>query len=330
MPRRDELRAAVAHGREAVVSLSQTEIMLVLATVILLLLLAKETDLRNTQSALAAAKGDAQVLAERVDRSPEEIAEQRRQADLAREVKEVLSRNGEGRRPEDRPRLAPRDVEAVRQALAERDQQRAEQAAVDEALTRANVVDSMATRERQIERLGEAAAAGAALREILPPDQAAALADAQAAPQPRTALRELLADWAGDRRAKGAGTGDEVGFTPCWPRTGQRRYFFAYDITYADGTYQVLPHRDWVSGEPVVMDALAGPLGQVLRDHPKTPVSEVAMREFGQRVQVALDGLREEGTYRQDCLLAVTINGEASNNVSKFLRVQARFYPVTL
>ena len=125
-----------------------------------------------------------------------------------------------------------------------------------------------------------------------------------------------------DSRAK-------VGFTPCWPRVGERKYFLAYDVTYANDEYQVRPHRDWESGATVVADALAGPLGQVLRTYPQGPVPETSLRAFGQRVEAVVQELREQGAYRDNCLLAVTLNGEASGNVGKFIRQRVPFYPIT-
>ena len=166
-------RPAIAQSREAVVSLTQTEIILVLAAVLLLLLLAKNSHLAAAEAELADAEETVQRLDHQMTASREEIAEQQEQADLAREVKEVLSRDGKGELAADRPRLAPQDVEAVRQALAERDQQRTEQAAVDEALARSNT-DSNATRAQQLERLADKAATGAALSEVLSADQQAA------------------------------------------------------------------------------------------------------------------------------------------------------------
>ena len=322
-------RSAVSRGREAVVSLTQTEIILVLATVLLLLLLGKNSHLATALDNLANAEETVQRLDDQMTASPDEIAEQREQADLAREVKEVLSRDGRGELAADRPRLAPQDVEEVRQALQERDRQRAEQAAVDEALARSNI-DASAARERQLERLGDAAATGTALRDALSTDRAAALDAAQAGPQPEAQTRKLLAAWLReDAQADSAGAGDKVGFTPCWPRAGERGYLFAYDITYANEEYELRPHTDWESGAMAVADALAGPLGQVLRGYPQGPVGETSLREFGRRVEAAIEKRREQGIYREDCLLAVTLNGEASGNVAKFIRQSVLLYPVT-
>ena len=402
-------RPAIAQSREAVVSLTQTEIILVLAAVLLLLLLAKNSHLAAAEAELADAEETVQRLDHQMTASREEIAEQQEQADLAREVKEVLSRDGKGELAADRPRLAPQDVEAVRQALAERDQQRNEQAAVDEALARSNIdasdtraqqlerladkaltgaalsevlsanqqaalsaaqtgpqseaqtrqllaawlgeeerhqqrneqaavdealarsnIDASDTRAQQLERLGDKAATGAALSEVLSAHQQAALNAAQTGPQSEARTRQLLAAWLKeDAEAAPAGTGDKVGFTPCWPRVGERQYFLAYDVTYANGEYEVRPHRDWESGATVVADALAGPLGQVLRAYPRGPVPQTGLRTFGQRVEAAVQKLREQGTYRDNCLLAVTLNGEASGNVGKFIRQRVPFYPIT-
>ena len=320
------MRAAVAHGREAVVSLSQTEIMLVLATVILLLLLAKDTDLRATETALAATKGDARVLAEQAVRSPEEIAEQRQQADLAKEVKEALSRDGKGQPEGERPRLAPNDVKEIQQALAERDEYRSEKAAVDEALRRGGAADADSTREGQLERLADAAATGAALAGVLSADRAEALRAAHRRPQSAVAIRALLGDWLRED-AVGDNGGDKLGFTPCWPRhDSEVPYYYAYDVHHANGRYEVQAHRDWTT--PVVRDALSGPL-RALRDYPGEPLAEDGMRNFGQRINATVDVLRQRGIYPQDCVLMVTLNPEATGAVGVFIRSDVGFMPIT-
>ena len=307
-------------------ALTQTEIMLVLAAVILLLLLAKDLDLTAAQAELASTEQQLVAVAEQTAARPLEIVEQRQQADFAREVKEALARDAAPQRDGVRLRLEPRDVAEVRQLVASRARTQAETAAVDRALARAGP-QAGASREQQLERLAETAALGATLRESLSEGRRQALAEGA---DPAAQLAAWLRPETGVE-AKAGGRGDQVGFDPCWPgpgRAGQRRYYFAYDITYADGSYRVRPHSDWRSGTAVVAEALAGRLGAVLRDHPREAVSPAALRRFGQRVDAEVAHLRANA-YPPDCLLAVTLNEEASGAVAKFLRGEVRLYPVT-
>lgn len=317
----------MAHRREAVLSLTQTEIMLVLAAVILLLLLAKDLDLTAAQAKLAETEQQLAVLTEQTADSPEALVEQRRQTDLAREVKEALARSRAPQRESGRQRLEPRDVAAVREMVATRERQQAEAAAVDRALARAKP-EAGASREQQLERLAETAALGATLRESLSGERRQALADAS---DPAARLSSWLRPEGEEGKAEGIGSGDQVGFDPCWPGpggAGQRRYYFAYDVTYADGKYRVRRHRDWRTGTAVVAQSLAGRLGAALRDHPLEPVSPAALRSFGRRIDAEVDRLRGNA-YPPNCLLAVTLNEEASGAVAKFLRGEVRLYPVT-
>ena len=118
-------RSTLAWGREAIVSLTQTEIMLVFAVVILLLLLAKNNDLADATKDVEAVKRLKVALEERAEATPEEILEQKSQADLAREVKEVLVRGGAGPTSESETRrlLQPSDVAAIEEALQGQRQQ---------------------------------------------------------------------------------------------------------------------------------------------------------------------------------------------------------------
>ena len=307
-------------------SLTQTEIMLVLAAVILVLLLARDLDLTAAQAELVDAEQQLLALAEQAAAPPLEIVEQRQQADLAREVKEALTRDAAPQRDRGRLRLGPRDVEEVRQLVADRERRQAEADAVDRALARAKPAAG-ASRQQRMESLAETAALGATLRESLSEERRRTLA---AADDPAA----QLAAWLGTETsevAEGGGRGDQVGFDPCWPGPGgegQRRYYFAYDITYADGKYRVGPHRDWRSGAMVVAESLRGHLGAVLRDHPRELVSSAALRSFGRRIDAEVARLRGDA-YPADCLLAVTLNEEASGAVAKFLRGEVRLYPVT-
>ena len=334
-------------------SLTQTEIMLVLATVVLLLLLVTDEDLTAAKNNLSVAEERISRLAEHSAASAEAIVEQSVQADLAREVKEVLVRGGAA--PPDETsaaRLHPKDVAELRRVVKERRQHAVETALVISALERAGLesVDDAHSKQQQIAQLGNAAAVGAALRKSLSPERQRVLQDAlewdnasaaaASEQKERTvhqgeAVQNLLAEWLSAAPANtaqsGSGLGDQVGFDPCWPGPGgigERRYYIAYDVTYADNRYVVKPHSDWQAGVPIVDEALVGPLS-VLRSYPRVSASRREMLVLGQRINAALEPLRENGLYAPGCLLVATLNEEASGAIAKFLRKDVGIYPIT-
>ena len=338
-------RNTLAWGKETIVSLTQTEIMLVLAVVILLLLLAKNADLTAAEADVEAVRRLNVALEERTEATQEEILEQKIQADLAREVKDVLIRDGSGLpRDSATPSLQPSDVAAIEGALLEQRQRAAEQQAVDEALQRAGVGSRERPKASRIEELGAEAGLAKVLRESLSPerrrelqeaverDRAAARDDAsqQQVEGEDEAVKRLLAEWLRDVPTR-EGDGDQVGFDPCWPGPGghrERRYYIAFDITYHEERFLVEPHADWRAGVAIVDRALSGPLA-VLREYPRDWTTRESLHEFGRRIEEALKPMRNRGEYVDECLLVTTLNEEASGTVAKFLRVTVRLYPIT-
>ena len=334
-------------------SLTQTEIMLVLAVVVLLLLLVKDGELTAVKTDLVAARERISNLAQQSEVSEEAMAVQRDQVDLAREVKDVLVRGGAAPPGEtNAARLHEKDVSELRRVIEERRRQVEETALMDSVLERAGLgpADVAQSRRQQIDQLGSAAEVGAALRNSLSPERQRALQDALERDKANVAttsehdeppahegdaVRELLAEWLQDVPASEAqldnGLGDQVGFDPCWPRpggAGERRYYISYDVTYTGNQYRLKPHSDWQAGVPIVDEALAGPLS-VLRSYPRMSASTQEMLAFGRRINAALDPLRESGQYAPQCLLVVTLNEEASGAVAKFLRRDTGLYPIT-
>ena len=333
--------------------MTQTEIMLVLAAVVLVLLLVKSGDLAIAKEDLTKAEQRFATLVERSAMSFPEVAEQRAQADLAQEVREVLVRGGAvPPSGQGAARLSPRDVATVRDLVEEQGERAREADAVDRALERAGRPPSVEaqSRQEQIEQLGSDAALGATLKRSLSRERQRALQDALArADEAGAAVRgaaseslspaqenepveDLLADWLNDSAATAAGKlGDQVGFDPCWPGpggVGERRYYIAYHLSYADGRYVVRPHPDLQAGVPVVDEALAGPLS-VLRSHPREAVTGQTLLTFGRRIEAAVAPLRQSGRYASECLLVATLNEEAPGSIAKFLRRDVRLYPIT-
>ena len=112
----------------------------------------------------------------------------------------------------------------------------------------------------------------------------------------------------------------EIGFTPCWRGTdGEKRYFFTYDVTFANGTYSLLKHVDFNAG--MALDAPGG-LMAVLDNMPVEGIGEAAFLAFGRSVS---DAARD--VYPAGCLLAVTINQQVTGSVIAAIR-RAGFYPV--
>ena len=128
-----------------------------------------------------------------------------------------------------------------------------------------------------------------------------------------------------------------VGFDPCWRRhtdTG-RRYYYAYDVTFerdsGGGRFLIAPHSDLQAGVPIIDDALTGDL-KVLLDYPNQAMTHEEFRTFGGVVESALATKRRERTdddYTDDCLLAVTLDGDAPGRVAEFVRVVVGLYPIT-
>ena len=269
----------LAKRREGIVSLTHTEIMLVLATVILLLLLAKDIDLSKSEtnlatarkekseveSELAKARDEIAALQEQEGESAGEAAARKAKVDSADEVRSVLVRGGfvdESAGPE---RLGP----AV--SILAANNQRADEldAAVDEALSRsgteakngkADGSEESAAHERneQVKKMGESAAVGKAAREALGEDTT----DAESVEARIVELKKAEREAAELRNRQSAGKDrqsrdlkEKIGCLPCWLGDGKRRYYFAYDLTYhADSnSFGIKPNNDWKAGAKVGM-----------------------------------------------------------------------------
>ena len=113
---------------------------------------------------------------------------------------------------------------------------------------------------------------------------------------------------------------NEIGFTPCWRgTTGKKRYFFTYDVTFANETYSVSKHVDFNAG---VTGGTPGGMLAVLDNLPVAGIDEAAFLAFGRNVSGAALIV-----YPAGCQLAVTINQQVTGNVISTIR-RAGFYPV--
>lgn len=130
-------------------------------------------------------------------------------------------------------------------------------------------------------------------------------------------------------------SGRLVGFDPCWRRESEfgRLYYYAYDVTFErgsdDGRFLITPHSDLQAGISIIDDALTGGL-RVLLAYPRQPMTFDEFREFGRVVESALAPKRQErADYTENCLLAVTLDGDAPGRVAEFVRVSVGLYPIT-
>ena len=178
----------LARRREGVVSLTHTEIMLILATVILLLLLAKSVELDankieldTVKSELASAKSNleeslqaVEALGDQTDQSAKEAKERKKQIDLAQEVKAILVREGIVEENSE-----PAQITAAISAMSS-DNKRAQELedAINETLFDAGIAKislrasetSESVAAEAIKQLAENAAIGKAVRENLDND----------------------------------------------------------------------------------------------------------------------------------------------------------------
>ena len=319
----------LAKRREGVVALTHTEIMLVLATIILLLLLAKNFDLTNAKVELAEEREKVSVLEEQASESASEALERKEQADFAREVKAILVQGGVAEENTEPARLA----EAVSVLVAEKRRGEARDAAVDEALTQAGMLeevrdDSESGVAEKIERMGKNAAVGAAARQALGDDEA----DADSVKERISELKETERKFAEldgkqptDEERRISDLKSKIGCLPCWLGSGKRKYYYAYDITYHADTnsFGVKPSRDWKRGAEIVDGALGGELS-VLKNHPRGLMTSDEFLAFSRRIAAHKNRL-----HGGECHLMATINkNRVDGNVIEFVRDKVGFCPI--
>lgn len=328
----------VNNRREGIIPITHTEIMLVLAVVLLLLLVASNT---NWRARFAQAEENIASLVEREEMSPETLEEQQRQLDLGREVKDALVRAGVAP-SEEQPALTSEDITAIEKLVE--DKNRADQALaeVEETINSARSEmesqdeqqSDVASRAQRIEQLAANARIGELVRRTMEGADQDVADESASVEEIERRVRILLGDAAAESTVTDdAGEGDLVGFNPCWPGDAardNRRYYFAYDVTYADNRYYIEPHLDWNQRIPVIVAALSDDLA-ILHDYPTGAVSPDALVSFGRSVEQALAPLREVDSgndYPSDCRLAVTLNAEAPLSVAEFVSVDVGLYPV--
>lgn len=292
--------------REGVVALTQTEIMLVLAVVILLLLAAKNADLNEAREHIArmeaAALGAAKTSENKAANKQEENGPP---DDAAKDapVDEELVAGGVAAPPrmplgagEPPPQPAPPQFSAQTSA---------------EEQTAAELLEETVAENARLKNENQQ------LRE-----QIAARGDAADNVQPRR--EESPARESSDNSAA-ANLRKKIGCLPCWLGSGKPAYYSTFNITYyaADDKFRIAPHRHLQSNAAAVRDALAGALSAA-QTPPRGKIGRADFLAFAEKIRRAK--LRQYGG--DNCRLAATINEEASGRVIKFIRDDAGFCPI--
>lgn len=329
--------------RESIVSLTHTEIMLVLAVVILLLLLAKGFDLTESQKELADSKERIALLERTSGDSAEEEEERQEKVDLAEEVTEILVLGGTVTESSGKERqLGKQPAEDVRVLVEEKKRRDKMDEVIDDALARVEEsspeksdsspedsdsrpqddtdVNPEQQRTEKIIRMSEEVANAKE-------EAASAKEEADDLRRENEKLKETIsvAEAAGKEKnggAQGTSLGKKIGCEPCWRKSGIRQYYFAYKITYyAGGAFEISQHPDLRSGADIIGKALKGLPS--LRDYPEGKISQNTLLSFGQRLAKEKNKLHGE-----ECDLVVTLNDEASGKIIKFVRDDVGFCPI--
>lgn len=323
--------------RESIVSLTHTEIMLVLAVVILLLLLAKGFALTESQEKLEETERRVALLEQASGDSAEEEEARQEKVDLAEEVTEILVLGGTVKDDGGKERqLGEQPAEDVRALVDEKKRRDKMDEVIDDALARAEEsppdksegssdssgsrpqddsgVNSEQQRTEKIIRMSE--------------EVAKTKEEADALRSENEKLKATISVAAAAEKEKSDSArvksiSDEIGFFPCWLGDGNRKYYFTYDIIhYADSdTFRISPHSDWRSGADVVNESLNGL--PVIKNYPKGNISHKQLLAFGKRLTKEKNKLHDKR-----CLFATTINKEVNGTIILFIRNQVRLYPV--
>ena len=329
--------------RETIVALTHTEIMLVLAAVILLLLLARDYALTKAGEDLAETRERVAILEKTRAVPPSEAEKGEPDANPDDKVLDILVEGGiVDREGKDRQQLGKEAETAVSALVDEKRRKEELDRVVDEVLTMTDVSsgpekpaaespeDKARKRKEGIKRMSESAAIGDATRDALGMEDAdaesvkeriAELMDSEK--EGGTKEKEHKEEVAELRRQmeaqKGGNLRDKIGCVPCWLGEGKRKYYFSYDVTYGaeSGSFQIKPHGDWK-----FIGDVNGKMS-VLKDYPKGALTNREFRSFGERVN-----RHKIRAYGPECRLAVRVNDEADGKVIKIIRDEAGFCPI--
>lgn len=305
-----------------IIAISQSELMLVVALVFLLLAFFAGAP-AHRESAEEDPAGEAEQ--EELQPEEEESAEAAEEADPDEEVEETLSDEGEEQEGEgvemvlveektgsnhDFPHQEVTDEEIVRELVLALEKR----GLLDEAAeTEDGRRKELALQEvgKALERLGELEDLEADVDRILSDSGIGQHEDRQAAMRD---LSEKLEEY----RA------DEIGFTPCWRGDGSPAYYKAFDITYDPGTdtFLVARHADTDSGDPTVRQDVRSRLPALL-EHPTGRVDRATMVAYARKLNAQKDRV-----HGSECQLATTIDEESRGRTVKFINNELNLYTV--
>ena len=309
-----------ARKREKIVSLSQTEMMFVIAAVALVLFLLADTQRRTAQTSESKISEELTALRETAarDDAPEE--------DMLAEVAEILTAEGALAAGENSPQRLRREIpDAVRELARQKNESAAAQKEIDAALSATDAADTADTadadsRAQRIRRLlqdaarGEAAADALGIGDTPPATIAAEIKNLRRAIEGKDTRGNTL-----DHKLR-------FGFLPCWLGRGAQEppYYFALGVVYRSGRYKIEPHPHLRAQAAVVRAALAGDLA-LLSSPPSGWIGEDEFEQFGQRAQ------RQKNLQypnNPECRLIAKINRGAGGHQIVFVRDRVGFYPI--
>ena len=329
------------------IALTQTELMFVFATLIILILLnsiEKVEEYEQERQQISELLDDGQQEPERLLERTGALIDENRKLDRVLELakQQQLGEGDRVRLVESSQRAAvhlqidpdaplPEIMEAAVQKLENRE---AERRLLADALARADRgPDGSSSQEqslRLVKRARDLAASSNAsqreLRQIVEHAKKSGIDEAQIKTIGETAAAQQQQQ---EKRIEqlerqfASTLHDKLGFTPCWPKPPAGHHL-AFDIEWnkADGTYRL--RGIFPAAEPIVARALAGPLA-ILRDYPQGWISPQRLLEFGQRI-----GQARAAQYDDDCQLTARIDPSVDGNVVLFIRDQVRLYPIYL
>lgn len=126
---------------------------------------------------------------------------------------------------------------------------------------------------------------------------------------------------------KKAGEGKKVGFDPCWPRDDLPYHYFAFDIEYSAVTQlfsiRRFRYQDQYSEERSIELHAQLP---ILNEYPKVPVDRDTILNYAMRLNE-----EKEKKYGSDCRLSTEINKEGvDSTIIEFVRDELKLYPIWL
>ena len=310
-----------ARKREKIISLSQAEMMFVIAAVALVLFLLADTQRRSAQTSESKISEELTALREtaaRDDAPPEE--------DMLAEVAEILTTEGAFAAGENSPQRLRREIpDAVRELARQKNESAAAQKEIDDALSATDAADTTDTadadsRAQRIRRLlqdaarGEAAADALGVGDTPPATLAAEIKNLRRAIEAKNAQIKDIA---------------KIGFLPCWlgPSGQKPRHYSAIRVEYRSKRdkkpYKIEPHPHLRAQAAVVRSALAGNLALLLSP-PSGWIGEDEFERFGEIVQ---EQKNLQYPDKQECKLVARINREASGYETGFIS-RIGFYPI--